>query len=76
MLAAAISMNVFAAQVNEESAKTVALENAGQTTETVTFISSVSDYDQPSCQHDLERFPGQIMKMAVWSMKANFSTVT
>lgn len=54
MLAAAISMNVFAAQVNEESAKTVALENAGQTTETVTFISSVSDYEDGKLVYDVK----------------------
>ena len=53
MLATAISMNVFAAQVNEESAKTVALENAGQTTETVTFISSVSDYEDGKLVYDV-----------------------
>lgn len=54
MLAAAISINVFAAQVNEESAKTVALENAGQTTETVTFISSVSDYEDGKLVYDVK----------------------
>lgn len=44
-LTAAMAMNTFAAAVTEETAKTIALENAGQKAEDVTFLKLKADVE-------------------------------
>ena len=52
----AMAMNVFAAEITEDRAKAIALENAGVTQDQTTYIHAKLDYDDGRQRYEVEFF--------------------